>query len=299
MENVEVGHRMSGHFLRFAFGAFVLLMASACGDTPAGVAETPTAPAGMFSILPTTEPPIVGDQFGIVIDLANTPTQTPDPTATPEPTPTQTPDPTATPEPTPTQTPDPTATPEPTPTQTPEPTATPEPAPTQTSEPTVTPVQEATAQPTETPDSTATTTNSAGLTDSPDSGNALHQRLCSAVYYANEEIAQILIDGGADFDSTCGEYDGRTPLGIAVFYGQEELVQILINAGANANADPINILCSAVYYGRGEIAQILIDGDADVNAECQGYRYETPLGIAVYYGREELVQILIDAGATE
>ncbi len=77
------------------------------------------------------------------------------------------------------------------------------------------------------------------------------------------------------------------------------MVQILINAGANANADPINILCSAVYYGREEIAQILIDGDADVNAECQGYRHETPLGIAVYYGRVELVQILVDAGATE
>ena len=36
-----------------------------------------TAPAGMFSTLPTTEPPLVGDQPGVAIDLQGTPAPTP------------------------------------------------------------------------------------------------------------------------------------------------------------------------------------------------------------------------------
>ena len=44
----------------------------ACGILSDGPAPTPTAPAGMFSTLPTAEPPIVGDEPGMVLKLAST-----------------------------------------------------------------------------------------------------------------------------------------------------------------------------------------------------------------------------------
>ena len=116
LRNTHIAHRISGHFLALAMGRFSLLAAYACGDTLARAPETPPAPAGMFSIMPTTEPPIAGDQFGVEIDLAATPAQTPEPT--PEPTYTSQPTPTHMPEPinTPVPTPTPTYTPVPTPT---------------------------------------------------------------------------------------------------------------------------------------------------------------------------------------
>ena len=65
--------------LAFAWAVLALL---ACGDLAEEPGTSPTAPAGMFSTLPTSEAPVVGDQPP-TIEL-----NTAEPTVTPQPTPT-------------------------------------------------------------------------------------------------------------------------------------------------------------------------------------------------------------------
>ena len=129
-----------------------LLALIACGGESEEPAPSPTAPPGMFSTLPTDEPPELGDQPPTIELNTPEPSFTPQPTFTPNPTytpvPTPTPDPTGTP--VPTVTPDSTATPVPKPTVTPEPIALPDPTATPVPKPTVTP------EPTALPDPTAT-----------------------------------------------------------------------------------------------------------------------------------------------
>ena len=149
MKNVHISRRSLVGLM--AAGTVILLAVIACNSSDEGSASSPTPPAGMFSALPTTEPPAADDQPP-TIEL-NTPepesTLTPQPTPTPNPTytpaPTLTPYPTGTPVPTPT--PYPTGTPVPTPT--PYPTGTPVLTP--TPYPTGTPVPTAVPEPTGTP----------------------------------------------------------------------------------------------------------------------------------------------------
>ena len=149
MKDSNTGHGVTGALLRLAAGAAVLLALLACGGPAGEPAASLTPPPGMFSTLPTSEPPVVGDQPPTIALNTPEPTFTPHPTPTPNPT--YTPVPTPTPNPTNTPTPNPTATPVPTPTLVPLPTATP--YPTATPNPTATPTSSPTAapQPTYTP----------------------------------------------------------------------------------------------------------------------------------------------------
>ena len=124
-------HRTLRHLPGIAAAALMLLALIACEGGAEEPTSSLTAPTGMFSTLPTTEPPVLGDQpLSIKLNTPEPtftlqPTFTPNPTYTPVPTPT--PDPTGTPVPTlaPTGTPVPTATPNPT--ATPQPTVKPSP----------------------------------------------------------------------------------------------------------------------------------------------------------------------------
>ena len=110
-----------------ALALVALLTMIACGGSAEEPAPSPTPPSGMFSTLPTTEPPVVGDQPPTIELNTPVPTPTPHPTLTPNPT--YTPVPTPTPNPTYTPTPDPTATPVLLPAATPQPTDMPAPMP--------------------------------------------------------------------------------------------------------------------------------------------------------------------------
>ena len=58
-----------------------------------------------------------------------------------------------------------------------------------------------------------------------------------AVVKGNKEIAQLLLDHGAQIDGKAKNKDEATPLHWAAFFGQKDMVSLLINAGA-----PINML---------------------------------------------------------
>ena len=134
-------------FLGAAATVVALLALLACGGSDGKQAGSPTAPAGMFSTLPTQESPVLGDQPP-TIEL-NTPEPSPTPQPTPTSNPTYTPVPTPTPLPTPT--PNPTGTPVPAPDPTPTQGPIPTPKSTGTPEPTATEYPTSTSYPTSTP----------------------------------------------------------------------------------------------------------------------------------------------------
>ena len=142
MNYLKAGRKALETIFILAAGALALLAVIGCGAADLGPAPSPTPPPSMFSTLPTTESPAIGDQPGLVINLGAT--ATPEPTGTPQPT--YTPGPTPTPYPTPnpalqpTYTPGPTPTPYATPTPAPQPTYTPVPTPTAAPVPTQAPV---------------------------------------------------------------------------------------------------------------------------------------------------------------
>ena len=196
----RVLRKSSVSLLAIAWAVVALLACGGSSEEPVG---SPTAPAGMFSTLPTEESPVLGDQPP-TIEL-----NTPEPTLTPQPTPT--PNPTYTPAST--LTPLPSATPVPTlaPTGTPVPTLTPEPTgtpvPTAIPNPTATPNPSATPVPTSMPTAAPTPAPTKASTSSGTSSD-LDQALCATVYgtitVTSLAIMDNLLEAGAGPDVECG-----------------------------------------------------------------------------------------------
>ena len=142
-----------GPILKLLATQLALLVVLACVGSSGAPPASPTPPPGMFSTLPTTEPPVVGDHLPTIEMKTLTPNPTYAAVPTPTPYPTATPYPTFTPQPTytpPVLTPTPYPTATPYPTFTPQPTYTP-PVLTPTPYPTATPYPTFTPQPTYTP----------------------------------------------------------------------------------------------------------------------------------------------------
>ena len=318
----NTGRGALGPLLRITAGALAMAVVVACGGSAMEPGQSPTPPSGMFSTLPTTEPPVVGDQPPTIeLNTAEPtytpqPTPTPNPTYTPEPTPTPLPtptsNPTGTPLPTPVPTPDPTATPQPTytplPTYTPVPLATATPYPTSTPYPTVTRIPMATPKPRDTSHAGASFACSEGADTTP-----LHL----AVYETNLDVVRILADlCPEDLNAVSDKSPYRgTPLSLAIGKAPKEIVQALLEAGADPNFRTLlrssysfgkagthltyAILLYAIGYGDIEIVQILLDADTDPNViDTKLFGYDqTPLSIAIRKADQELMRMLIAAGA--
>lgn len=59
--------------------------------------------------------------------------------------------------------------------------------------------------------------------------------LHSAVRDYSQKVIQMLLDAGADVNSTCS-YQGRTPLHVAARFRETAIIELLLNRGADANA---------------------------------------------------------------
>ena len=239
MSEPSSGQILSSHLLKLVLVVVFLtaLAMLACSGSDGGSVSTPIAPPGMFSTLPTSEPPVLGDQPPTVELNTPEPTLTPQPTPTPNPTytpvPTPTPNPTYTPVPTPTQLP--TGTPTPNPTGTPVPTLTPNP--TATPNPTGTPVPTPTLNPTGTPNPTATAGPEPVFTCSQGSD---HTPLHTAVNANNIDVVRTLVGLCPEYLNVISEeplYD-QTPLSLAIEASSTEIARILIAAGADPNVKP-------------------------------------------------------------
>ena len=94
--------------------------------------------------------------------------------------------------------------------------------------------------------------------------------------------------------------DGFTPLHYAAFFGFAEIAELLLQAGAEVNAVSRNAmgvepLHSAAAAGQRGIVKLLLERGASVNArQAGGY---TPLHSAANLGDLEMARLLLDHGA--
>lgn len=94
--------------------------------------------------------------------------------------------------------------------------------------------------------------------------------------------------------------DGFQPLGLAAFFGHAEIADLLLERGAepstpSRNEMRVTALHSAVAAGHGRIARALIKASAEVNVK-QRHGW-TPLHGAAERADRQLVTLLLDAGA--
>lgn len=160
-----------------------------------------------------------------------------------------------------------------------------------------------------------------GLVNAPFANGVLPLML--ATYYGRSELAQILLQSGAEQDiyvaSARGNVarvkelldarpellnafapDGHVPLGLAAFFGQHAVVELLLDRGAQVNlssknAQKVTPLHGAVSRGDSAIAKLLLDKGAQVNARQE--RGFTPIFSAAGTGNIELMELLAKHGA--
>jgi uncharacterized protein len=107
-----------------------------------------------------------------------------------------------------------------------------------------------------------------------------------------------LVRKGQEVDSLSP--DGFTALHLAGFFGHEDIAQFLLENGADANAqanNPTKVrpLHSAVAHRHFKISNMLVERGADVNARQQGGF--TPLHEAAQGGSLRIAQLLLRHGA--
>ncbi|GES63343.1 hypothetical protein ATEIFO6365_0007003000 [Aspergillus terreus] len=118
----------------------------------------------------------------------------------------------------------------------------------------------------------------------PPSGTALMK----AVEFGHTSIVQLLIDHGADINSS-GEF-GDTALLVACRRLNSDLVKYLLDNGAS----PSGSLTEAIRGGSFLICELLLDAGAEVEEEIKG---EIPLMVAAGSGYDDICQVLLDFGA--
>ena len=119
-----------------------------------------------------------------------------------------------------------------------------------------------------------------------------HTPLHIAAVNGKKEIAELLIDKGADVNA---KYDGWTPLHDAASYGHKEIAELLITNGADVNAKDIIGFTPLQFAQTKEIAELLITNGADVNAKDKYGR--TPLHDRAFNVSKEIAELLIANGA--
>jgi ankyrin repeat protein len=122
--------------------------------------------------------------------------------------------------------------------------------------------------------------------------------LMIAAYDGSTEIAQLLIEKGAELNAKGGPDMDMTPLIYAVSQDSFDMVKLLIEKGANVNVKTRygwTPLFFAASRGRVDIAKLLIEKGANVNVKLP--TGETVLSEAEKQGKGDLVKLLRQAGA--
>ena len=128
-------------------------------------------------------------------------------------------------------------------------------------------------------------------------GTKNYTALHVAVERKHADVVQVLIDAGADIETTGDR--GRLPLHLASRLGQLTTVKMLVKAGADVRAaDPRRYTCliQAAHFGHTDTVRYLVSLP-EVDLDHQQSNNKTSLHAAVLEKHADVVQVLIDAGA--
>jgi len=117
--------------------------------------------------------------------------------------------------------------------------------------------------------------------------------LLTALFENQIEIAEFLIDSGADISIT--RADGQSALMTVAYLSMVSMVEKLISAGANVNAvkdGGFTPLLIAAEGGSAEVGRLLLEAGADVNATTESNL--SALMQPAYQGNIEFVKLLIE-----
>ena len=129
---------------------------------------------------------------------------------------------------------------------------------------------------------------------SADGWTALH------LNFNNLEMANLLLDAGADLNLNSHNKLNATPLQGAAANNYIELAKLYLSRGANVNCrsgDGINPLGEAAANGFLDFAKLLIESGADVNQKDD--KGKTALAYASEYKHPEIEKLLRDHGASD
>lgn len=122
--------------------------------------------------------------------------------------------------------------------------------------------------------------------------------LGEAIANGHDDIAYMLLEAGADFESPGGDH-GLTPLMYAIGEGNRRMFDKLLAMGADVNGaayDGFNALMIASRDNSLDMARVLVEKGADVNIMAEAFCY-TPILIAVMNDSVDCVRYLIECGA--
>lgn len=129
---------------------------------------------------------------------------------------------------------------------------------------------------------------------SPDGWTALH------LNWGNTQIAELLLDSGANINAVSKNRFMATPLQSAVAAKWSDAAKLLIARKANVNCrgdDGGSPLHEAAGSGQLEIAKLLVAQGANLNARTDGGK--TPLTIAIEFKQPEMEKFLREHKATQ
>jgi uncharacterized protein len=119
-----------------------------------------------------------------------------------------------------------------------------------------------------------------------------------AIFFANRETAETLLQAGADVNQVAKNGMKVAPIHSAAASKQLDIARRLLELGANVNArqeNGLTALHEVAATGQIEFAKLLLAHNADVNAKTDAGK--TPLMFAIAAGQPEMANLLREYGS--
>lgn len=119
-----------------------------------------------------------------------------------------------------------------------------------------------------------------------------------AAFFGHAELAEALLDRGAQIDARSTNAMKNTPLHAAAAGGKLAVIELLVKRGADVNARQEGgwtAMHSAAQAGRRDVVELLLANGADVQARASNN--QSALDLALSGGHQEVAALLENLGA--